>query len=250
MRRREFITNGAAWGVVVAASELTLSGHQARNALSNRSAATKAEGRKLVPPAEGTIPVAFAISAGVTIIDFCGPWEVFQDVMLPVAGGKEGEHTMAFKLFTVSEKTEPLRGTGGLQLVPDYTFENVPVPKVVVVPAQRGSAALLDWLKSITDKTDVTMSVCTGAFQLAKAGLLAGKAATTHHQFTDRLAKSYPDIDVRRGLRFVEGDKISTAGGLTSGMDLALRVVDRYYGRKIAQATADYMEYQSKGWIV
>ncbi|HEU5240310.1 MAG TPA: hypothetical protein VFU37_24455 [Pyrinomonadaceae bacterium] len=60
----------------------------------------------------------------------------------------------------------------------------------------------------------------------------------------------FPDIEVKRGLRFVEGDRISTAGGLTSGMDLALRVVDRYYGRKIAQATADYMEYQSRGWVV
>jgi len=80
--------------------------------------------------------------------------------------------------------------------------------------------------------------------------LLSGKTATTHHDFTDRLAKMFPDIEVKRGLRFVEGDRISTAGGLTSGMDLALRVVDRYYGRKIAQATADYMEYQSRGWVV
>src|SRR5262249_24795182 len=157
MRRREFITNSAGIGVAMAASRLPLNAQ--KNGSGEGRSSTAPGVRKLLPPKEGTIPVAFAISAGVTIIDFCGPWEVFQDVMLPVAGGKEGEHTMAFKLFTVSEKTEPLRGTGGLQLVPDYTFENVPVPKVVVVPAQRGSAALLDWLKSITDKTDVTMSV-------------------------------------------------------------------------------------------
>ena len=94
------------------------------------------------------------------------------------------------------------------------------------------------------------MSVCTGAFQLAKAGLLNGKPATTHHDFIDRFAKQYPDIDVKRGLRFVEGENISTAGGLTSGIDLALRVVERYFGRKIAEKTATYMEYQSKGWMV
>ena len=94
------------------------------------------------------------------------------------------------------------------------------------------------------------MSVCTGAFQLAKAGLLAGKSATTHHDFIDRLAKQFPDVDVKRGLRFVEGEKISTAGGLTSGIDLALRVVERYFGREIAQKTAAYMEYQSQGWMV
>jgi len=59
------------------------------------------------------------------------------------------------------------------------------------------------------------MSVCTGAFQLAKAGLLSGKTATTHHDFTDRLAKMFPDIEVKRGLRFVEGDRVSTAGGFS-----------------------------------
>jgi transcriptional regulator GlxA family with amidase domain len=93
------------------------------------------------------------------------------------------------------------------------------------------------------------MSVCTGAFQLAKAGLLSGKSATTHHDFIESLTKQFPDIDVKRGLRFVEGPKISTAGGLSSGIDLALRVVDRYFGREAAERTASYMEYQSKGWI-
>ena len=93
------------------------------------------------------------------------------------------------------------------------------------------------------------MSVCTGAFQLAKGGLLSGKSATTHHDFIESLTKELPDIDVKRGLRFVEGPKISTAGGLSSGIDLALRVVDRYFGRETAERTASYMEYQSKGWI-
>ena len=93
------------------------------------------------------------------------------------------------------------------------------------------------------------MSVCTGAFQLAKAGLLKGKPATTHHDFTDRLAASFPDVQVRRGLRFVESSpRLATAGGLSSGIDLALRVVERYYGRETAAKTAAYMEYQGEGW--
>ena len=168
--------------------------------------------------------------------------------MIPTPG-KDMDHQMPFQLFTVSEKTEPVTGSGGLKLVPDYTFETAPVPKVVVVPAQRGSAALHKWLRTVTETTDVTMSVCTGAFQLAKAGLLTGKSATTHHDFIDRLAKQFPDVEVKRGLRFVEGPRISTAGGLSSGIDLALRVVDRYFGRAVAETTASYMEYQSKGWI-
>jgi transcriptional regulator GlxA family with amidase domain len=201
-----------------------------------------AEGKRLTPPERGSIPVAVVISEGVTVIDFAGPWEVFQDVDL--------QGRAAFQLYTVSEDTNPLQGSAGLKIVPEYTFENAPAPKIVVIPAQSGSANLHAWLRNVSATADVTMSVCTGAFQLAKAGLLSGKSATTHHLFTDKLAKEYPDIDVKHGLRFVEGDKISTAGGLTSGIDLALRVVERYFGREVAQKTADYMEYQSKSWMV
>jgi transcriptional regulator GlxA family with amidase domain len=183
------------------------------------------------------------------VIDFAGPWEVFQDVMV-TERGSDHDDQMPFQLFTVSETTAPLTGSGGLKLVPDYTFDNAPQPKVVVVPAQRGSQALHAWLRKMSTSTDVIMSVCTGAFQLGKAGLLAGKSATTHHDFFERFAKAFPEVTLKRGLRFVEDGRISTAGGLTSGIDLALRVVDRYFGRAVAQQTATYMEYQSKGWIL
>jgi len=215
----------------------------------NAAAILSAAGNKLVPPTKGKIPVAVAISQGVTVIDFAGPWEVFQDVHIEERG-KEMDEQMPLQLFTVAEKAEPIIGSGGLRLLPDYTFSNAPQPRVIVVPAQRGSDALHEWLRNMSPATDVTMSVCTGAYQLAKAGLLSGKSATTHHDFVDRFAKMFPDVDVKRGLRFVENEKISTAGGLSSGIDLALRVVDRYFGRNVAESTAGYMEYQGKGWIV
>jgi transcriptional regulator GlxA family with amidase domain len=241
MKRREFVLHTTAMGAVLMATSCTAAG----NWLAEDKASSTAT--KLTPPEKGRIPVAFAVSAGVTVIDFAGPWEVFQDVMFHNVPGREH---FAFQLYTVSEKTEPVKGSGGLQIVPDYTFDTAPAPKVVVIPAQMGSQALHEWLRKVLPATDVMMSVCTGAFQLAKAGLLKGKSATTHHDFLDNFAKAYPDIDVKRGLRFVEGEKISTAGGLTSGIDLALRVVERYFGRDMAQATAFYMEYQSKGWMV
>ena len=202
------------------------------------------EKSKLLPPPAGSIPVAILISAGLNVIDFSGPWGVFESVSVP------GADEPPFRLFTVAESADVVISGSGLKLVPHYTFANVPAVKVVVIPAQRGSDAMRDWLRKIVTTADVTMSVCTGAFHLAKAGLLAGKAATTHHEFLDKLEREFPDIAVKRGVRFVEGERISTAGGLTSGTDLALRVVDRYFGRAIAQTTATYMEYQGKGWIV
>jgi transcriptional regulator GlxA family with amidase domain len=240
MKRRDFMSQTASLGVVAAAGSVT--NVFAGNFLTLDAAA------RLTPPAKGKIPVAFAISEGVTVIDFAGPWEVFQDVHVQ-SRGSDMEEQMPFQLFTVSEKIEPLTGSGGLKLVPDYTFETAPQPKVVVIPAQRGSKALHAWLRKMSETADVTMSVCTGAFQLGRAGLLSGKSATTHHDFFEQFAKAFPDVNLKRGLRFVENEKISTAGGLSSGIDLALRVVDRYFGRDVAQATATYMEYQSKGWI-
>ena len=235
MKRREFMSNTAGFGAMIATGSL----------LSVAAPIAK----KLTPPAKGKIPVAFTISEGVTVIDFAGPWEVFQDVMIRERGSDHDDQ-MPFQLYTVSETTQPLTGSAGLKLVPDYTFENAPEPKVIVVPAQSGSKALHAWLRKMSASTDVLMSVCTGAFQLGRAGLLNGKSATTHHDFLDRFAQSFPEVKVKRGLRFVEEDEtISTSGGLSSGIDLALRVVDRYFGRDVAQATATYMEYQGKGWI-
>jgi len=245
MKRRSFMNKSAGFAALVAASTLPESFAQPLSTLSFAEATAS----KLTPPAKGKIPVAFAISEGVTVIDFAGPWEVFQDVMVEQRGS-DHEDQMPFQLFTVSEKTEVLTGSAGLKLVPDFTFENAPQPKVIVIPAQRGSHALHAWLKKVTEKTDVTMSVCTGAFQLGRAGLLSGQSATTHHDFFDQFAKAFPDVKLKRGLRFVENEKISTAGGLTSGIDLALHVVERYFGRSVAETTATYMEYQSKGWIV
>jgi putative intracellular protease/amidase/YHS domain-containing protein len=202
------------------------------------------ETKSLKPPAQGSIPVAFLISNGAQVIDFGGPWEVFQDVMVP------GRTDHPFQLYTVSESTSPIHASGGMKIVPDYTFENAPAPKVIVIPAQsEPSEATLEWIRKSTKTTDVTMSVCTGAFVLAKTGLLSGKAATTFHAAFVSFANEFPDIRVKRGARFVEDGNLATSGGLSSGIDLALRLVERYFGREIAQKTAYNMEYQGLGWM-
>jgi transcriptional regulator GlxA family with amidase domain len=106
---------------------------------------------------------------------------------------------------------------------------------------------LLQWLRRIgsAPETDVLMSVCTGAFKLADAGLLEGKHATTHHDFLDEFARRYPAVTLERGRRYVQSaPHLFTAGGLTSGIDLALHVVALYYGEATAQDVARYMEYR------
>ena len=202
------------------------------------------ESNRLTPPDKGSIPVAFPISDGAQVIDFCGPWEVFNGVAKP---GTTNES--AFQVYTVAESLKPITATGGLKIIPDYTFETAPAPKLIVIPAQGGATkAMIDWIRRSSKSTDVTMSVCTGAFVLARTGLLSGKSATTFHEAFDGFAMQYPDIKLIRGARFVEDGNLASSGGLTSGMDLAFRVVERYFGREVTEKLAFALEYQGQGW--
>ena len=93
------------------------------------------------------------------------------------------------------------------------------------------------------------MSVCTGAFVLARTGLLDGREATTHHLFYDQFANEFPKVKLVRNRRFIDNGGIMSAGGLTSGIDGALHVVERYYGRAAALQTAAYMEFQPRSRV-
>ena len=190
------------------------------------------------------VSVAFVLAADAEVVDFSGPWGVFEYVSLPGSPGP------AYKLFTVAESKRPVKVSGGLTVVPDFSFDTAPRPDVIVVPAlgDKPPPAVLAWLKKVSPRTELILSVCTGAFVLAEAGLLDGKQATTHHSALNLLAANHPAIDVQRGVRFVDSGRIATAGGLTSGIDLALHVVDRTFGREVAEATAAQLEYQGTGW--
>ena len=211
--------------------------------VANKLPATAFPARPLQPPAEGSIPVAFLISNDAVVIDFAGPWEVFGNVMI-------GNRMDLFNCYTVAESATPIKASGGMEIVPNFTLAAAPAPKVVVIPAQGSpTKAMLEWVRNSAKTADLTMSVCTGAFLLAETGLLAGKSATTHHGALMALQLAYPDIRVKRGARFVEDGNLASAGGLSSGIDLALRVVERYYGRPVATETAFSMEYQGRGWL-
>jgi putative intracellular protease/amidase/YHS domain-containing protein len=240
MKRRDLLKRSAAFGFMAAVPFSALgklsavSGPLAALGLPDEKSSSKPN--PLKPPAQGGVSAAFLLSEGAVMIDFAGPWEVFHDA--------------SFRTYTVAETPKPVRVMGGMQIVPDYTFETAPAPKVLVIPAQNGeSQATLEWIRKVTKSTDVTMSVCTGAFLLAQTGLLSGKVATTHHSAYKSMALQFPDVHVKRGARFVEEGNLASSGGLSSGIDLALRVVERYYGRETATDIAYNLEYQGQGWM-
>lgn len=235
MQRRNFM-HASLGGVALAA--FTNAGQSA----TGTSPGTGTGGSAALPRRK-QVKVAFMLGENANVIDTAGPWEVFQDVMLD-----DGGHHHPFELYTVGPTKDVLTMTGGLKVQPHYGIDDAPQPHVIVVPAQRSTEASRAWLKRASAGTDVTMSVCTGAFQLARVGLLEGLAATTHHDYFDSFAQEFPDIELRRGLRFVDSGRIATAGGLTSGIDMALHIVMRYFGEAAAAATARYMEHDSDAW--
>ncbi len=199
----------------------------------------------LAAPAGGKIPVAIVIGKGAEVLDFTGPLEVFAQTY--TQDGKP-----LFAPYMVAATLEAVRVGGGMNVVPDHTFKTAPPPKIIVIPAMAGDAAtpeMIDWIRNASKSTDVTMSVCNGAFVLAKTGLLSGKRAAAHHGGYFRFAAMYPDVRLKRGARFVEDGNIASAGGVSSGIDLALRVVERYVGRDGAGQVADRIEYQGQGWL-
>jgi transcriptional regulator GlxA family with amidase domain len=115
---------------------------------------------------------------------------------------------------------------------------------VIVVPQQQHLPETIDYIRRSAPEADVVMSVCTGAFLVAEAGLFDGGRATTHHGGYDRFAQRFPKVMLVRGPRYVEDPNVSSSGGESCGIDLSLRVVERYYGRKIADAVAHSMEYR------
>ena len=179
--------------------------------------------------------VAILLFNGAEIIDFAGPWEVF---------GESG-----FNVFTVAEKRVPITAVFGQKIVPDYTFADSPHADVLVVPGGGVSQAvdnsrLIKWVQANAQSSQHVMSVCTGAFILAKAGLLDGLSATTIKGSIDELARFSPKTTVVYDKRYVDNGKIITTGGLSAGIDGAFHVVEKLKGKTEAEQTAQHMEYR------
>jgi len=246
-------TTKALWMAAVIVGILDLTGLVSYGKAPGKPPSSTQQTGSLKPPATGKINVAILISQGADVMDIAGPWEAFGSAMLTTEGKPWHESdwddmVMLFKVYTVSDSLKPV-DANGLTIVPNYSLANAPKPQIIVVPAQAGrSAAQKAWLLANSATADETMSVCTGAAVLAEYGLLDGHTATTHHAFLQSMQKQFPAVHFVSGTRYVENGKIATAGGLTSGIDLALHIVARYYGDEVAQVTADVLEHKSGLW--
>ena len=193
--------------------------------------------------------VGILIFDDVEVLDFAGPFEVFSRTRLePGVESRRTDASAPFTVFTVAATAAPVKATGGLIVMPHYSFADAPLIDLLVVPGGFGTRGLLgntetlDWIRKVSGQARLTTSVCSGALLLAKNGLLANKAATTHWGALDLLASIDPTIKLDREGR-VAGDGPITSAGVSAGIDMSLSVVERLFGKEVADETAHYIEF-------
>ena len=180
----------------------------------------------------------------VEVLDFAGPFEVFSIT-------NELNNYKLLNVYTVALAKNPIISNNGLSINPDYNLAEAPKPDLVIIPGGYGARKMLrqpdviTWIRENSFTAEKVMSVCTGAFLLAKAGLLEGLKATTHFQVLDTLAELAPNTEIIRNERFVDNGKILTSAGVSAGIDMSLYVVELLYGKEEANKTAKYIEYET-----
>jgi putative intracellular protease/amidase len=178
--------------------------------------------------------VAILIFDGVQIIDYTGPFEVF---------GQAG-----FEVFTVSTSANPILTNMGMKVTPSFSLENAPQADVLLIPggevtATHANPAVIKWIQDKSKDAEHVVSVCNGAFILAKTGLLDGLSATTYYGLIDSFVPFASKTKVVRDQRYVDNGKFITTAGLSSGIDGSLYVVSKMLGKARAQMVALNMEY-------
>jgi transcriptional regulator GlxA family with amidase domain len=173
-----------------------------------------------------------------TLQDVTGPWEVF--CRAEAAGA--GRYEVA---VVASDAALHVRTKFGLPITCARSVHDVrgPIDTVVVAGSEQGvnggaDPGFLAWLKNAAGRSRRVASICTGAFYLAHAGLLAGRRATTHWRYLERLAAEFPAIAVEAAPIFVRDGAIYTSAGITAGIDLALALVEADHGHAVSQAIA------------
>ncbi|MFJ8995442.1 GlxA family transcriptional regulator [Streptomyces sp. NPDC102279] len=181
--------------------------------------------------------VLIVLFDGVQSLDVTGPLEVF--------AGAEAYRAGSYRVRTASLDGAPVRCSSGLVLVPDHTLAEAPAPHTLLVPGGRGTRRpdprLVDWLRAHGPGAERLVSVCTGAILLAAAGLLDGRRATTHWAYCEQLARDHPAVEVDPDPIYVRDGHVATSAGVTSGIDLALALVEDDLDRAAALTIARHL---------
>lgn len=188
--------------------------------------------------------IGIALFDGAEELDWAGPWEV-----LSYWSHRNPEDGV--DVFTVArDNSGPIKCAKGLKVLADHSWDSAPEIDVLVYPGGRGTRQQLGddevrtWVRSIHQRARLTTSVCTGALVLADAGLLAGRAATTHWEDFDELLGIDGSIDARRDARFVDEGDVITAAGVSAGIDMALHLIVRLHSVDRARQIKRGIQYE------
>ncbi|OBF29104.1 transcriptional regulator [Mycobacterium sp. ACS1612] len=183
---------------------------------------------------------------GVQALDLVGPFEVFTGATIYLAS--QGRADEGYAVNVVSRGGEPASTLTGLALVtqplpdPRAPIDTLVLPGGIGVDDARRDADTVGWIQIAAENTRRVVSVCTGAFLCAQAGLIDGCTATTHWAFADRMSREFPAVTVDPEPIFVRSsEKVWTAAGVTAGIDLALSLVEDDYGTDVAQTVARWL---------
>lgn len=186
--------------------------------------------------------VAILVFDDIELLDFCGPFEVFSSL-------DRDHQPRPFSVFAVAPDAGEIKAANGLRVLPEHDFSNCPPIDILVVPGGVGTRmemnnlTVIEWIKGVSETAELTLSVCTGALLLARAGLLSGLRATTHLGAIDLLREVAPDTEVVAERRYVDNGNVILSAGISAGMDMSLYVISRLHGIEAAERTASHMEY-------
>ena len=195
--------------------------------------------------ADKTRNVAFLIYDGVEPLDLGGPVDVFVKANA-VTGGGYNAYTVALTRDTVQSEGQ----TFGI--TPKFSIDDAPRPDIIIVPGSSPQrvievsqdARIQNWLRANAQPDQTVMSVCTGAFIVGEAGLFDGRDATTHWMTLSQFATQFPLVRTYDGVRYIGEGNIYSAGGVTSGIDGALHLVELFSGQEAADRVARVLQYR------
>lgn len=198
------------------------------------------------PCVQETLRVGILLFPDVEVLDFAGPFEVFS-VAARIAPKLRGTRP-PFAVTTIAAAPGPVVARHGLRVMPDHDFADAPPIDILVVPGgvvaqPLGDPATLAWIEAAAARARLVASVCTGAFLLARVGLLDGRAATTHWEDIADLRAMFPAVRVVEDAPFVDQGRVVTSAGISAGIAMSLHIVGRIGGEALAISTARQMQY-------